>query len=182
MNRASLTLFSIIALAVALAAWCAVGFLFFDASSRLAASAQSLSSADAQSAQNVNATQVEALASETAADRAALQGDLAPDVVGIADQIQAAGQAAGTQTTIGSASVADVSGLPSGVTALEFVVQSDGSFAQVLRAAQLFETLPLSSSVINLDFEEAPGGTTLRSGQWQLTTQLEILTTAQLSS
>ena len=182
MHRGSLTLISLAALLVAIAAWCSVGFLYFDASSRLTASAQSLSSADAQNAQQAGAVQVEALASQTAAQRSSLQSLLAPDVVGIAGQIQSAGQAAGAQTTIGSASIVQASGLPSGVTEIEFVVQSEGSFAQVLRAAQLFETLPLASDVVQLDFEQAPAGTPAQGGQWQLTTELDVLTSAQISS
>lgn len=181
MRRRSLTLLSLIALALALAAWCFVGFLFFNASASLASNTQSLSSVDAQNVQNENAAQTAALASETAAQRSALQGVLAPDVIGIANQIQSAGKTAGTQTTISSASVASVSGLPAGVTALEFVVQSDGSFAQVLQAAQLLETLPLSSTIAEFDFEQAPGSSP-GSGQWQLTTGIEVLTTAQVSS
>jgi hypothetical protein len=157
-----------------------VWFLFSDVSARLGARTQADFSANEQSAQQGNAIELHALVTDTATERAALDTSVDTDVVGIANQIEAAGKAAGTQTTIGSASVVGPAGVQSGVNELEFVVQSTGSFQEVWRAAQLYQTLPLPSTVSELDLEEIPdGGKTVL---WQLTADIDVLTSAQISS
>ena len=176
MRNTSLTALSFLALVLAIAAWVGVWFLFSDISARLGARADAISTATIQNAQEGNAVELHALVSNTASERATLDAAVDTDVVGIASQIDAAGSAAGVQTTIGSASLAASSG---SVNELEFVVQSTGSFAQVWHAAQLFQTLPLPSSVTELDFEQIPGGQT---DVWQLTTHIEVVTSAQISS
>jgi len=179
MRSSSLVLVSFIALLLAIAAWVGVWFLFSDVSARLDARAETLSSANVQSAQEGNAIELQALSTDTAVQRAALDTSVDTDVVGIANQIDAAGQAAGVQTTIGSASPVGSPDATSGVNELEFVVQANGSFSQVWRAAQLFQTLPLPSGVSELDFEEVPNS---QGGSWQLTAHIEVLTSAQISS
>ncbi|HEV3244837.1 MAG TPA: hypothetical protein VG102_00580 [Candidatus Paceibacterota bacterium] len=182
----SLAPISFAVLILALAAWAGVWFLFSDISTRLTAHAEALSQTDVQSTERASAIALHALVADTVPGRAQLDADVNTDVVQIANQINAAGKAAGVQTTIGSASVVSASqagGLPAqaGVNELEFVVQSTGSFKQVWRAAQLFETLPTPSSVSQLDFEQLPN-----SGKgaplWQLTTHIDVLTSAQISS
>ena len=114
--------------------------------------------------------------------RAALDQLVGTDVVGIANAIQTAGQSAGTKTIIGSATALSPQNKTSGVSSLEFVIQSTGTFAQVWRAAQLFGALPLPASVEELDFEEIPGAGAAASGSWQLTARIMVLTSAQVSS
>lgn len=175
----SLTLVSFVALILAIAAWGGVWFLFSDISTRLTERAQAVSTNEIQSSKQENATEMHALVSQTTAQRVQLDSDVSTDVVGIASQIDAAGTSAGVQTTIGSASVLATSAA-AGVSQLAFVVQADGSFAQVWRAAQLFQSLPLASQVTELDFEEIPGSNA--TPQWQLTAHIDVLTSAQVSS
>jgi hypothetical protein len=185
MRGTSLTYLSLAAFLVALCAWAGAWFFLSDISSRLAARADQLSSSTIQNAQQVNAIELHAIVQDTASDRASLDHLVGTDVVGIANAIQSAGDAAGTKTIIGSATAATHQDATSGVSSLEFVVQSSGTFAQVWRAAQLFESLPLPSGVEELDFEQIPGSASAASsssGSWQLTTRIMVLTSAQISS
>lgn len=172
---------SFVAFAVGLAAWAGVWFLFSDVSARLADRAQSLSDTSAQSAQQSDQIALHALVADTAQTRTQLAGAVDTDVVSIANDIDAAGKASGAQTTIGSASIITPAGSPQGLNELEFLVQSTGSFAQVWRAAQLFETLPLPSTVNQVDFEQLPNSGKGPS-EWQLTAHIDVLTSAQVSS
>lgn len=174
--RRSLTLMSFGMLVLAIVAWVGVGFLFADISERLAARADAFSSSDIQNLKQESAIAQHALVADSVSQRSALDTIVATDVVGIANDINAAGKSADTQTTIGSASAVD-SSQAAGVNEVEFVVQSTGTFQQVWRAAQLFQTLPLPSGVSEIDFEQVPD-----SGLWQLTAHIDVLTSAQISS
>lgn len=178
--RGSLTSLSFIAFAFALAAWVGVWFLFSDVSARLDARAEALSQMGVQSAGQANAVALHALVADTASSRGQLDAAVDTDIVGIAGQINAAGTAAGVKTTIGSASVV-ASSASAGVNELEFVVQGTGSFQQVWRAAELFQTLPLPSTMSDVDLEALPN-----SGKgpavWQITAHIDVLTSAQASS
>jgi hypothetical protein len=181
MRGSSLTSVSLLVLVLAVAAWVGVWFMFSDISGRLNSQTQLLSRAAVKNAQQQNAVETTALAADTAAERASLDGEVATDVVGIANQIQNAGKAAGVTTDIGSASTNGATNMTSSTTELVFVVQSAGTFAQVWRAAQLFETLPLPSSVQELDFSQSPSDAG-KSSIWQLTAHIEVLTSSQVSS
>jgi hypothetical protein len=173
------------ACALALVACGAAGFVAWDVSSRLSSRQTLESSAQVEAAQQTSAVRIHALAADTQTQRGELQGLVQTDVVGIASAIQAAGNLAGASTKIGAASSEDRSAsAPSDLNALDFVVEADGTFAQVFKAAQLFETLPLPSSVGELDFERVPeqsGGGPAR-GPWELTARIRVLTEAAISS
>jgi hypothetical protein len=178
--RRSLTLLSIVAFVLALAVWAGVWFLYTDVSNRLSDRANALFDQNLQSTQRASAIAQHALVSDTAAQRTQLDAAVATDVVGIAGDINAAGKAAGTQTTIGSASVV-ASSQAAAVNELEFMVQSTGSFQQVWLAAELFQTLPVPSTVTEIDLEELPTSGK-QAPQWQLTADIDVLTSAQISS
>ena len=179
MKHSALIPLSYLAFVLALAAWVGVWFFYSDLSSRIAARAEDNLTVNEQSAAQGNAVEVHALVSDTVTQRTALDTAVNTDVVGIANQINGVGKASGTQTTIGSASLAAALGSTAGVNEIQFVVQSTGTFAQVWRAAQLFATFPLPSKVERFDFEQLPGGNTT---SWQLTTTIDVLTSAQISS
>ena len=134
MRGSSFTSLSLAALVLAFAAWAGVWFLYSDVSGRLNERAQTTSSTAVQNAKHASAIEVTALASDTAAQRPALDQEVGADVVGIVNQIQSAGKAAGAATTIGSASSVGPPDPSSGTSQLNFVVQSTGTFAQVWRA------------------------------------------------
>ncbi len=163
-------------------AWAGVWLLFSDVSNRLTERATTLSNSSVQNVRQASAVELQALVNDTVTQRGALDAAVNTDVVGIAAAISNAGQEAGVQTTIGSASLlAPTASSSPGVNVVEFVVQATGTFQQVWRAAQLFQSLPLPSNVSELDFEQIPNAVG-RQPTWQLTAHINILTTAQISS
>jgi hypothetical protein len=178
MRGSPFTMVSLVLFLLALAAWGGVYYLYSDVGSRLDDRARSIANAQTQSVQQQKAFELSALATQTAAQRSALDQEVSADVVGIAAIIQSAGEAAGTQTVIGAASEGPAD-KQSGASILSVAVQSTGTFAQVWRAAQLFEALPLPSDVQELDFEQIPSA---KGGSWQLTAHINALTTSQTSS
>ena len=182
MRTSTLTYLSFIVFALALCAWAGTWIFYSNISSELSSRAQALSSSSAQNVQQENAAQLHALAEGTASNRAMLDQFVGTDVVGIANQIQAAGKSSGAETAVESATATTGQDPTSGTSELEFVIQSTGTFTQVWRAAQLFQALPLPSSVEELDFEQLPSATPGQSGSWQLTARLIVLTSAQISS
>ena len=180
MKRSSLVTLAYISLGLALILCGAAGYLMWDISMNLATRQAANANAVSQNAQAQNAVHIEALAADSASDRATLNTLLQNDVLHIISTIQAAGKSAGTDTSIPSVTPGGLPQLPSNVTALEFIVQSQGSFAQVFNAAKLFETLPLPSQVEQLDFERQQNA--IESKTWQLTAHIRVLTSAQIPS
>lgn len=177
--RGSILPVSIFVLLLALAAWAGAWYLFSDVSARLSARAEANTTAAIQSEQTGSAIELHALVADTATQRGALDDEVDTDVVGIANQIDAAGKAAGATTAVGSASLVQALPASSGVNEVEFVVQSTGTFAEVWEAAQLFASLPLPSKLSEVDFQQVPGS---QGGSWQLTVHIDVLTSAQISS
>jgi len=69
--------------------------------------------------------------------------------------------------------------------AVSFLVEAEGSFAALMRTAELFETLPLPSSVQNLELERAlslneSAGKTV--ALWRLTARISVFTSSEIPS
>lgn len=184
MRRTLLVYGSWVALLAALIAWWGVVVLAGSISDEETARSMSQSSTGETAAQQEAALHLHTLALDTASERSQLNALVPTDIVGIVNSINAVGPAANVKTQIGSASAQPLpTGAPQGLSAIEFTVQSDGTFAATMRAAQMFETLPLPSSVDELDFEHIPSSDPKSpSSPWQLTVRILILTTAQISS
>lgn len=167
----------------ALIAWGLVGYFAWtinvDESKRLA---------DAREAQmatiaNAHAVRTHALALDTAKEREQLKTLLGVDVVSAAYMIEGVGRASGVAVKLGDA-------LPEGAQASEgfapktvgFVVRADGKFSALMRAARLFETLPIPSSVTRVDIERAPRSSGDKSNLWHMNVYIRILTTSDISS
>ncbi|HUO50437.1 MAG TPA: hypothetical protein VMU25_02645 [Candidatus Paceibacterota bacterium] len=169
-------------LAMSFLAWGSVFLLVYDIGGRIAVHASKMAAQEAASAQDATNLKMHSLVSDTLAQRTALSDLVSTDVVGIAAQIQNAGKAADTTTTIGAATPVPIQGNTAGIHAIEFLVQSNGTFPQIMKAAQLFETLPLPSSVQELDYEQIPPSGTQKVGSWQLSARIRVYTTADISS
>ena len=172
-------------LILALIAWGGVGFFAWTISgeeggrvSRLTASQHSMSDA-------ANAARAHALAQDTAEARGALTGLLNVDVVSVADTVESAGRGIGVQTKV--ASVLPEAAPPSSggppVHAVGFVVTADGKFSSLMRAVQLFETLPIPSQVERLDISQTPNsGDASTPDSWHINIYIRVLTTSAISS
>lgn len=169
-------------LAISFLAWGSVWLLTYDISGRIAAHTATLAAQETQGVRDSANLKMHSLARDTLAERIALSGLVNTDVVGIAAQIQAAGKSAGTATVIGAATPVAIGDNSAGVHAIEFIVQSNGTFAQVMKAARLFSTLPLPSSLQDLDLEQTPAEGAQKTGPWQLSARIRVYTSADISS
>ena len=133
-----------------------------------------------QSAMN---QKVEALAQVTADKRNELTVLAGADVVSIIDTIDAAGKSAGIEAKVSDASVAGSQQLGKNgdtLRAVVFSVQGDGSIAQVMHAAQLYERLPLLSTIDQMDIVRNSTGDS-KTPAWHITARIKVLTLIQVS-
>jgi len=141
---------------------------------------------DSSSAQAVNQRE-HGLLSDTVAERSALDTFLNVDVISVASMISSVGKSAGVNMQLSNAlsENAPASQPPTGlpVNAVGFSIDARGQFSRLMRAAQLFETLPLPSSVERFDLERTSGtGGSAPSDSWHMSLFIRVLTTTAISS
>lgn len=171
-------------LALALIVWAALLGGSFHLMSSAQERAQAAATLQADAAKRAYTARLAALAQDTSTQRAALESLVQPDVVTIVNGIEAAGKKAGTDAQVTSA-LADgtATDLPGGgkIQGVAFVVEAHGSYASMARLAQVYEKLPLASTVESVDLEKAVAlGAT--SASWHLTIRIRVFTSAPISS
>lgn len=133
--------------------------------------------------QSVMNQKVSALAQVTEEKRKELTTLAGADVVSIIDTIDAAGKSAGIEAKVSDASVAGSQQLGKGgdtLRAVVFSVQGDGTFTQVMHAAQLYERLPLLASLDQMDIVRNQSSDS-KSPAWHITARIKVLTLIQVS-
>ena len=126
---------------------------------------------------------VEALAEMTKDKRAELTAIAGADVVSIIDTIDAAGKSAGIEAKVSDAAVAGSQQLGKAGDTLRgvvFNVQGDGSISQVMHAAELYERLPLLSSIDQIDITRNQT-TDPKAPAWHIGARIRVLTLIQVS-
>ena len=170
---------------IALLAW--TGVVLFAQSIGDAETARVIDTQNIQqsSTQQSALVRMHAIAADTVQDRARLDQLLTIDVGSAATMLRGVGKA--TKVTVklsGALPEASPPASPSGphIQAVGFALQADGTFAALMRTAQLLETLPLASSVERFDIQrsQVPGG--VGSDVWHMDVYLIVLTTATISS
>lgn len=172
-------------LSLALIAWAGVGFFAWtisgaedDRRARLSVSHQSSSDA-------ASAVRTHTLAGDTAQARAALETLLNADVVSVANAIESSGKAIGVATKVSSVLPAGAPFEASGGSAVQiigFVVSADGKFSLLMRAVQLFESLPAPSKIDRFDISQTPNAGSAAADAWHLDLEIKVLTTSMVSS
>lgn len=170
---------ALLILTVALLSWGLVGFFAWTINADESERVAHIQDARIAEVAGANSVRTHALARDTAAESAQLKDLLNVDIVSASYMIEEVGKAAGVSVALGDA-------MPEGkqstdlaaVRAVGFVVQADGKFPALMRAARLFETLPIPSDVTRLDIERAPGASSL----WHMNVYIRILTTSDISS
>lgn len=124
--------------------------------------------------------------SRSADERAQLDVLTTIDPASLANMIDSAGTTAGVDLTISNTSAENVSSV-GGKTfeqGFSFLATSQGSFASVIHAASLLESLPVPSSVqvINLTHLQTSPGKTGSDPAWQMNAQVQILSASNASS
>lgn len=172
-------------LLIALVAWCAVVWFALTISTQEADRTSNVQSAQDSSAKKASAARIHGLAQDTAQERAQLANVLNVDVVSVVAMIRAVGKAAGVNAKLSDAlpetAPATAPGAPA-IEAVGFVVQADGSFSALMHAAQLYETLPVPSSLQRLDIQAVPNLTAGKTPTWHMSLYLRVLVNATNSS
>lgn len=147
------------------------------------ARAAEASTSEQQSDRVVFSQHLRSLAAETQADREKLDALVHNDIVNVVDMLERTAQAANVKATVSGAlpSGAAVQ-LPGGVSlqSIIFVVQAEGTFAALMHAAELYEHLPLPSSVEQIDLERDRSAGA--KGLWRIKMDIRLLTTSDVSS
>jgi hypothetical protein len=140
-------------------------------------SAQQLGAASLEASQ---AASLKSLVSDTADERSELDSIAAVDPSSLADGIMTAGKSAGITIDITDANSESSPSIGSlePTSAFSFVASASGSFASVMYATELLETLPVPSSIGQIEFTASAdsSGASSTKASWQMNAQLQVLT------
>jgi len=190
MKTQNIAIYAWVAITVAIAAWVGV-FIYAGWISRQLDTHQSQAT-DMQSIseREMEAIRLHALVRDTKNLRAQLDGLTRTDVIGVANIIESIGKIVGAKVKIGAATPEAIeqkgsSNNTSGLRAVSFVVESEGTFASLMNTAALLETLPMISSIQGMEIERAPlssGPNSTKQVMWRLVAHIRVLTSADISS
>lgn len=182
MSRPSIRI-ACIALAIALAAW--VGAFFFHRAivQRDSDTAKAISNARQANMSEDSRNQLLAVFTATESGRQHINGLLNIDFLSLADALVAAGSDAGVVLRVSNATPESLplqdKGAASSLSAIQFTVESDGTFTKLLNALALLETLPLPSQVEDVSFDHTDGKP---DQPWNMKVRLRILTNLSTNS
>jgi hypothetical protein len=175
-------------LLIAIVAWIGVGLfavtILSDAASHDANARETSSSLTTIS----RASALRSLAADTADGRTQLNAIVAVDPASLANTVTSVGQAAGVTITITDANsvsspvVAQASGpgVSTPIQAFSITANATGSFASLMYAASLLESLPLPSSIQELQLAASAPDTQTGKVSWQLNAQIHIITASNI--
>lgn len=163
-------------LLAAVASWCLAGYLAWDIASQRAARETTAIDLQQESVQEAAGIRLHALVQATETQRNLLATAADVSIVEAANAIEEAGAGLGIDMRLSGALPEGGSAASDGpsVQPVGFVVGADGSFARLMQALRLFETLPFPSEVERFDIERVPGS----EGLWHLNIYLRVLTAA----
>lgn len=168
-------------LATAIASWALVVYAGMYVLDQALVRAESITSSEQQMSRVAHNERMKALATETADERKRLEDLAATDITSIVTTLERVGPAAQVSVQISDASV-EGSGthIVDGVRlhAVAFIVSAEGSFANVVKAAKLFEQLPLPASLVQVEI--AKGGD-ITKNTWRMTGRIRVYTTAPVT-
>ena len=180
MNR-WIQLFAYALLTVTLVVWAGIYFAAVSIRAHAVELSSSVSSVQAQEDRIAYQKRLSALATDTQSNRAELESLVARDVVSIITMLEEAGKPLRLSVLVNDAQSAGVAQeIPGGgaLNAVTFLVESQGSYASLMRLETLFENLPLVSTVDGVELQELQDS----SIPWHLTARIRVYTTASISS
>lgn len=168
-----------LSLCLALLAWAGVGYFGWMIAGEEATRASRLSEGQQASLKEAAAARAHALIADTGPEQSALEAFFGVDVISAARLIRETGASVGVATDVGSAQPEQMSSLQGGtnLSAIGFLVRGEGSFSSVMRALELFETLPMPATLERFDLQRVQD-----SSRWQLNLYLRVVTTTPLAS
>ena len=170
---------------VAIAAWAGVAMFALAIQARVKARSSQLTKVESAATVANKALLLNTLARDTKDLRGQLDNLTQVDALGVVNIIEGVGKITGTKVTISNAlSNTELRQTNSTSTpalhSLSFLVGVEGSFSALMRAAALFETLPVLSSVQSLEFERIVQTTRSKVAMWRMTAQIIVLSSSNI--
>lgn len=157
---------------LAVLAWVGFWFVFTTLTHDRVGYADALATAETESARGESLVRLRSAVQGTVSERTALEGLVSLKVLDAVEQIEtAAMQAGGRSVAIGEAAL--VASTPGKLSTFTVGVNADGSFASLIRAVRLFETLPIPATLEQFDITKS-------EKDWHLNARLRVtLSTTQ---
>ncbi|KKW23777.1 MAG: hypothetical protein UY67_C0017G0010 [Candidatus Kaiserbacteria bacterium GW2011_GWA2_52_12] len=159
------------ALLIAILAWCGIGYFAWLITEMRSEQASNIAGVTVEAAKRIADKYLHSSLQSTTQERGALDALTETDIVPIVDMLDQVGREAGVKIQI--VSTQPESSASKSTRALIFVMHAEGTFSQVERAVELFETLPIPSTVEQIDMSHD-------AGIWSLNTRVRVLTTATI--
>ncbi|MBI5645208.1 hypothetical protein HY970_03870 [Candidatus Kaiserbacteria bacterium] len=167
-------------LALALALWCAVVYIGLSITGSAHDRREAAINATHARESAGYAQRLSVLAEGTKTEREALDKIVGADIATYADIIERVGERAGLSVRVENAvpeNIAAQNDAPA--KSVIFIIESQGTFSNLLRTAAYLENIPLPSNVQQLEFERVQS----RSAQpWFLTARIRVYTTTPITS
>ncbi len=171
---------------LAVLAWAGIGSFAYRINVLENTREANMQSVQAHSRQSVQASYLHGVVMASATQRAQLDALIAVDPASLADMINSVGTSTGVAIKISNASAENVSSVDGKMTlqGFSFLASAEGNFASALYAASLLESLPIPSSVqqINLTHAESAVDTSGGNAAWQMSAQVRVLSVSNTSS
>lgn len=168
----------------AIAVWVVVGFLIYLIQIGQAEYAAQVQDEIDQSDQASSDALLHVVAGGNIERSQQLDALVATDVPTIIDAIRAVGTASGVAIKISAALPGNVPKNQKDIHAVAFVIESTGSFAELMRTLALFESLPLPSSIDTVDLSQVTDDSASASHSarsWHMNLKMQVLTMAAVS-
>lgn len=189
MKTRKITLVAWGAVTAALAAWVLVAAFAWTIFTQESERSSLANDAEAIAARETAELRLHALARDTKSAREQMDFLAKTEILRIADMIEGVGKFAGVEIKISGASPEPTQPQTNGKTpsprAVDFLVETEGTFASLMHAAALLENLPAISSVQNLELERVQNYDSPAKNKtpfWRLNARVKVITTADISS
>ncbi|MFZ2555665.1 MAG: hypothetical protein WAZ27_00195 [Minisyncoccia bacterium] len=160
---------SIFALLFALSLWGVFGYLVWTLPSERSAYAAAIVTADENALRGESLSRLRAAVRDTENERAALGNLLNLTILRAVEILETTGKQAGaTNVSIGEATPLPAAKTdPKGLSTISVVVNLEGSFAALMRAVNLYETLAIPASFEQFEMEKI-------ESSWRMTARFKI--------
>jgi len=153
-------------LMIAIAALSGFGFLVWMLDRDRVAYAEAVIRAEEESLRGESAARLRSTIQGSEEERAALENVLQITILDAVETIESAGKQAGASSvTIGEAT--PISSTPNGISRVSVVVNAEGTFPALMRAVQVYESLPMPSKLEQFEITKA-------DKIWRLTARIRV--------
>lgn len=185
MKTSKISLIAWGAVAAAVIAWVLAAMFVWSVFSQENARSASAFNAEQVTAQETASLRLHALARDTKSAREELDALTNAEVLGIADLIEGVGKSAGVKIKINGADPESSQQTSKSQTlhAINFQVETEGTFAPLMHAVILFENMPALSSIQSLELERVQnfdGSDKNKKALWRLNAKIKVMTTADI--